>query len=325
MHTYNTIPFRSRKYQRQQALQSSTDIARIASQWIMRRDQLPEYRFAIELMSQADREEMFWTTWDMLDSFAQRDLARAAFGDYWFKLLAGYSEFTVPQKIQALEALGYIHNQNVVNFLVQELRRDDDALRLAAAGALKKQDPLLVIEPMLEALNKPEHYLASRIYDVLEALGPKLVPIILQRIEQASISGKIVMVQLLGTFGDESVIPALTPYLESDNYLLKKMAVEALVKLQGQDICPVLTNLLTDEAWQIRLMAAEAIGRGRFTAACPALREAYTKESDTLVKELMEEILHTIDTNNETIITYQWTRQRSKENNERERNSGRSN
>jgi len=324
MHTYNTIPFRSRKYQRQQALQSSTDIARIASQWIMRRDQLPEYRFAIELMSQADREEMFWTTWDMLDSFAQRDLARAAFGDYWFKLLAGYSEFTVPQKIQALEALGYIHNQNVVNFLVQELRRDDDALRLAAAGALKKQDPLLVIEPMLEALNKPEHYLASRIYDVLEALGPKLVPIILQRIEQASISGKIVMVQLLGTFGDESVIPALTPYLESDNYLLKKMAVEALVKLQGQDICPVLTNLLTDEAWQIRLMAAEAIGRGRFTAACPALREAYTNESDTLVKELMEEILHTIDTNNET-ITYLWTRQRSKENNERERNSGRSN
>ena len=324
MHTYNTIPFRSRKYQRQQALQSSTDIARIASQWIMRRDQLPEYRFAIELMSQADREEMFWTTWDMLDSFAQRDLARAAFGDYWFKLLAGYSEFTVPQKVQALEALGYIHNQNVVNFLVQELRRDDDALRLAAAGALKKQDPLLVIEPMLEALNKPEHYLASRIYDVLEALGPKLVPIILQRIEQASISGKIVMVQLLGTFGDESVIPALTPYLESDNYLLKKMAVEALVKLQGQDICPVLTNLLTDEAWQIRLMAAEAIGRGRFTVACPALREAYTKESDTLVKELMEEILHTIDTNNET-ITYLWTRQRSKENNERERNSGRSN
>ena len=324
MHTYNTIPFRSRKYQRQQALQSSTDIARIASQWIMRRDQLPEYRFAIELMSQADREEMFWTTWDMLDSFAQRDLARAAFGDYWFKLLAGYSEFTVPQKIQALEALGYIHNQNVVNFLVQELRRDDDALRLAAAGALKKQDPLLVIEPMLEALNKPEHYLASRIYDVLEALGPKLVPIILQRIEQASISGKIVMVQLLGTFGDESVIPALTPYLESDNYLLKKMAVEALVKLQGQDICPVLTNLLMDEAWQIRLMAAEAIGRGRFTAACPALREAYTNESDTLVKELMEEILHTIDTNNET-ITYLWTRQRSKENNERERNSGRSN
>lgn len=316
MTSYNTIPFRSRKYQRQQQLQSSTDIARIANQWIMRREQLPEYRFAIELMSQADREEMFWTTWDALDSFAQRDLARAAFGDYWFKLIADYSDFTPVQKTQALEALGYIHNQNVVNFLVQELRRDDETLRLAAAGALKKQDPLLVIEPMLDALNKPEHYLASRVYDVLEALGPKLVPVILQRLEYTNPSGKIVMVQLLGTFGDESVIPALKPYLESDNYLLKKMTVEALSKLQGQDICPVLTKLLTDDNWQIRLMAAEAIGRGHFTAACPALREAYCKEPDNLVKELMEEVLRTIDTNNEA-ITYLWTRQRSKQSNER--------
>ena len=325
MNAYNTIPFRSKKYQRQQTLQNNTDIARIARQWIMRRDQLPEYRFAIELMSQADREEMFWTTWDMLDSFAQRDLARATFSDYWFKLIADYSDYVLPQKVQALEALGYIHNQNVVNFLVQELRRDDDTLRLAASGALKKQDPVLVIEPMLAALDRPEHYLASRIYDVLEALGPKLVPVILQRIEHTQLNGKIIMVQLLGTFGDESVIPTLTHYLESDNYLLKKMTVEALTKLQGQDICPVLTNLLNDKAWQIRLMAAEAIGRGHFTAACPALREAYTREADTLVKELMEEILHTIDTNNETIITYQWTRQRSKENNERERSSGRNN
>ena len=317
MTAYNTIPFRSRKYQRQQELQKQTDIARIANQWIMRRDQLPEYRFAIELMSQADREEMFWTTWDLLDCFAQRDLARAAFGDYWFKLIADYGDFAPPQKVQALEALGYIHNQNVVNFLVQELRRDDESLRLAAAGELKKQDPVLVIEPMLDALNKPEHYLASRIYDVLEALGPKLVPVILSRIDTSCVNAQIIMVQLLGTFGDASVIPLLTTYLESNNYLLKKMTVEALSKLQGQDICPVLTTLLSDENWQIRLMAAEAIGRGRYSAACPALREAYIKEQDHLVKELMEEILHTIDTNNET-ITYLWTRQRSKKSNERE-------
>ncbi len=322
MTSYNTIPFRSKKYQRQQQLQQNADIARIANQWIMRRDQLPEYRFAIELMSQSDREEMFWTTWDQLDTFAQRDLARAAFNDYWFKLIADYSDFTLSQKVQALEALGYIHNQNVVNFLMQELRRDDESLRLAAAGALKKQDPILVIEPMLDALNKPEHYLASRIYDVLEALGPKLVPIMLQRLERTNISGKIIMVQLLGTFGDESVIPFLQPYLDADNYLLKKMTVEALSKLQGQDICPIFTKLLADDNWQIRLMAAEAIGRGRFTKACPALREACSKEPDELVRELMEEILHTIDTNNEA-ITYLWTRQRSNQNNEREPNGQR--
>lgn len=314
------IPFRSKKYQRQQMLQSQTDIAQVASQWILRRDQLPEYRFAIELMSQADREEIFWQYWDELDSFAQRDLARATFQEYWFRLIADYGDLSMRQKAQALEALGYIHNPNVVNFLVQEMRRDNESLRLAAAGALKKQDPVLVIEPMLDALATPEQYLASRIHDVLQALGPKLVPIILKKIGQADVSGKMVMVQLLGSFGDSSVVPVLTDLLDTDHYLLKKMTVEALGQIQGPEVYPVLVELLKDANWQIRLLAAEAIGRNRFYQACPALREAFCQEQDSLVKEIMEEILSGLDDSNET-ITYLWNRRRSNQDNGR---SGRS-
>lgn len=301
------VPFRSKKYQRQQKLHSQTDIAQVARQWILRRDQLPEYRFALELMSQSDREEIFWQYWDELDSFAQRDLARAAFQEYWFKLIADYSELNIRQKAQALEALGYIHNPNVVSFLVQEMRRDNESLRLAAAGALKKQDPVLVIEPMLDALAMPEQYLASRIHDVLQALGPKLVPIILKRIDKADDNGKMVMVQLLGSFGDSSVVPVLTELLETSHYLLKKMTVEALGQIQGTEVYPVLVRLLKDENWQIRLLAAEAIGRGRFYQACPALREAFYQESDHLVKEIMEEILAALDNSGET-VTCLWSR-----------------
>ena len=314
------VPFRSKKYQRQQKLQSQTDIAQVASQWIMRRDQLPEYRFAIELMSQTDREEMFWQYWDELDSFAQRDLARATFQDYWFRLIADYGEMNMRQKAQALEALGYIHNPNVVNFLVQEMRRDNESLRLAAAGALKKQNPVLVMEPMLDALSKPEHFLASRIHDVLESLGPKLVPVILQKIDQADVNGKMVMVQLLGSFGDSSVVPVLTELLNTENYLLKKMTVEAIGQIQGQEVWPILADLLKDDNWQIRLLAAEAIGRGRHGQACPALREAFCQEQDGLVKEIMEEILCTLDDSNET-VTYLWSRRRSNQNNGRSRTS----
>ncbi len=310
------IPFRSKKYQRQQQLQSQTDIGQLAKQWIMRRDQLPEYRFAIELMSQEDREAIFWEYWEALDSFAQRDLARATFQEYWFKLIADYGDLNLQQKAQALEALGYIHNPNVVNFLVQEMRRDSESLRLAAAGALKKQDPVLVIEPMLDALATPEQYLASRIHDVLQALGPKLVPIILKKIRQADVNSKMVMVQLLGSFGDNSVVPALTELLQTDHYLLKKMTVEALGQIQGEEIYPILVNLLKDESWQIRLLAAEAIGRNRFYQACPALREAFYNEADGLVKEIMEEILAALDDSNET-ITYLWNRRRSNQSDER--------
>lgn len=131
---------------------------------------------------------------------------------------------------------------------------------------VKKQDPVLIIEPMLEALNKPENFLASRIHDVLQALGPKLVPVILQKIEQADINGKIVMVQLLGAFGDSSVIPALTELLDTQNYLLKKMTVEAIGQIQGEEVCPVLMKLLQDEncrfaCWRQRQLAEAAIIR----------------------------------------------------------------
>lgn len=304
------VPFRSKKYQKQQR-RVSQQIEQTANHWIMHRDQLPEYRFALELMEQSEKEAVFWEYWSELDSFAQRDLARAAFGEQWFKLIADYGDLPLGKKAQALEALGHIHNENVVHFLMQELRKEDDYLRLAAASALKRQDPVLVIEPMLDALNKPEMFLAARVYDVLEALGPKLVPLLLKDIEHAEIGGRVVMVQLLGAFGDNSVLPVLEKALESDQYLLKKVTVEALLQLGTAETCPILARLLEDSNWQIRLLAVEAIQKGNFIQACPQLRTAFCKETDQLVKDMMEEALHELDGGTET-ITYLWSRKRSK-------------
>ena len=124
--------------------------------------------------------------------------------------------------------------------------------------------------------------------------------------------------QLLGSFGDSSVIPVLTDLLNTENYLLKKMTVEAIGRIQGQEVGPILVNLLKDDNWQIRLLAAEAIGRNRYYQACPALREAFCQEEDGLVKEIMEEILGALDDSNET-ITYLWNRRRSNQNHGRSR------
>lgn len=111
------IPFRSRKYQRQQRLQSQTDIAQIASQWILRRDQLPEYRFAIELMESGRQRRNFLAVLGRAGQFCAAGIwRRAIFQEYWFRLIADYSELPLRKKGQALEALGYIHNPNVVKF-----------------------------------------------------------------------------------------------------------------------------------------------------------------------------------------------------------------
>lgn len=292
------FPFRSKKYQKKQQVQTPLpqgDISLAASQWILRREQLPEYRFALALLSQDEKEAVFWRDWERLDTFAQRDLVKATYSDKWYDLLATYPELPPALRAQVLEALGYIHNEHVVDFLLQEMKRDDDGIRLAASAAMKKQDPLLTIEPMLDALAKPEVFLASRVYDVLKAIGPKLVPIILKKIETTDTTGQVVMIQLLGAFGDTTVIPVLGEMALQGDYKIRKVAVEALTQIGTDAIWPILNLLIDDPNWQIRLLVVDAIGRNHLVQAQDVLRGCLEKEDDLLVRDMIQELLGVVE------------------------------
>ena len=301
------LPFRSKKYQ-EKMCKPALETEEAASQWILRREQLPEYRVALELLSHEEKTAIFWRDWDDLDELAQRDLVRATYSDSWYELIAGYPNLSYNGRLQVLEALGYIHNAHVVDFLVSEMKREDETIRMSAANALKHQDPVLTIEPMLEALARPEVFLASRIFDVLRAIGPKLVPVIMQMIEQADGQGRIVMAQLLGAFGDESVLPVLDKLAASEDYTLRKVAVEAMAEIGTSAILPAMARALDDGSWQLRLVAVEAIGRHELTDGVPLLQSALLKENDPLVKEMMSETIHQLD-RSQAPITYLWRRQ----------------
>lgn len=301
------IPFRSKKYQ-EKVQTNAPEKLDAAGQWILRRNQLPEYRFALELLTHEEKTAFFWRDWGSLDELAQRDLAISTYNDAWYELLAGYPNLSSSGRLQVLEALGYIHNAHVVEFLVGELKRDDEATRLAATNALKHQDPALVIEPMLEALARPEVFLASRIFDVLRTIGPKLVPVVLQMIEEADLQGQVVMVQILGAFGDESVLPVLACFAQNDDYLLRKSALEAMAEIGTPAILPAMTHALNDKDWQIRLIAAQAIERHNLSDGLPFLRQALSCEHDPLLQEMLSEIIHHFD-KTQAPITYLWQRQ----------------
>lgn len=313
------LPFRSKKYQDKMGKPLPLPQAEQAtSGWILRREQLPEYRFALELMSHEEKTAIFWRDWDSLDELAQRDLVKYTFSDQWYELLAGYHNLSYEGRLQVLEALGYIHNPHVVDFLMSELRREDENIRLAAAGALKKQDPTLTIEPMLEALSKPEVFLASRIFDVLRAIGPRLVPVIMTIIEDADVPGQVVMAQLLGAFGDETVLPALEGLVDSPDYTLRKVAVEAMAQIGTEAILPVMQRILSDDTWQLRLIAVEAFTRHSLAAAVPLLQSALLRESDPLVKEMMADAISQLD-ETQAPITFLWQRQGKDDTGEYER------
>lgn len=302
--------FRSRKYREKAAkLAPEAAVAQAASQWILRREQLPEYRFALELMSRQEKETVFWQDWDKLDELAQRDLVKSTFADSWYQLLAGYHNMSYQGKIQILEALGYIRDENVVDFLVNEMKREDEAIRLAAAGALKRQDPVLTIEPMLDALAKPEVFLASRVYDVLKEIGPKLVPVIMHKIMTADEMGQLVMAQLLGAFGDETVLPVLKELAKSDNYDLRKAAVTAIGQIGTEAIVPVLNVLILDANWQIRLLVVEAVKKHRLSDGVDILKRALRTENDPLVRDMMTETIALLE-EEQMPTTFLWRRQR---------------
>ena len=308
------LSFRSKKYREKMDQFTSSDrLTDAASQWIMRRDQLPEYRFALEWMNPDDKESVFWREWDTLDELAQRDLARATFSNSWQKLVDRYAHLNQQEKIQVLEALGYIHQEDVVAFLINELKRDDESLRLAAASALKRQDPLLTVEPMLEALSKPEVFLASRVYDVLKAIGPKLVPVICHKIIDADNRGRMVMVQLLGAFGDETILPILEQLAKSRDYELRKAVAEAIVQIGGEAALPLLSELIHDESWQIRLLATEGIREDCLTDGLFFLRQALHDEKDFLVRDMIQDTIVQLETIDAPAPSFSWCRERKED------------
>ena len=137
--------------------------------------------------------------------------------------------------------------------------------------ALTGDYDLILLDIMLPALNGME---------VLRRLRrEKLVPVIMQMIEQADGQGRIVMAQLLGAFGDESVLPVLDKLAASEDYTLRKVAVEAMAEIGTSAILPAMARALDDGSWQLRLVAVEAIGRHELTDGVPLLQSALLKEN----------------------------------------------
>jgi len=271
------LPFRSKKYKEQwEKILQSEDIVAEGKRLL-----------GIEWLQEAKEEEDFWSKWERVSKEERPKEAQRAWGGRLEQLLLLYEESDQYKKGLILEVLGYLREARAANFLIKELSRADESLSLACAAALKRQDPLLILEPMVEAMQSPQNISVARMYDVLASVGPLLVPLILQKLPSATQKSKLVMLQLLGAFGDASVAEVLAEYAFDDDYLLKKAASEALRQFETDEVCAVMEQLLHDKHWQIRLLAAETLIAQEKSLI--ALEEALLVEQDKIVKEVLEQ------------------------------------
>ncbi len=292
------VLFRSKKYQekmKQNLLPelSSNDSAAKAS--------------AVRFLTPGDDEELYFKAWESLDENAKKRLSLSLWQDRLDTLLSGFAQSSPEGQIKIIETLSFIRKKEAVDFLVEALKSPDEMVRLACAQALRKQEPTLILEPMVEALAKPEVFLAARVYDVLSEIGVLLVPLILQKLASATGEGKTVMIQLLAAFGDESVAENIYAAAQGESYSVRKAACEAYGKLGGKESGEYLSQYLFDSDWQIRLLAVQGLKKLRYRQALPALEKAGKKESDPQVKILIDALLKQWQ-NGEIIIMQQWKR-----------------
>ena len=268
---------------------------------------LTEGSKGLRLLTPGDDEELYFKAWESLDESGKKRLSLSLWSNRLDVLFAAYGRSSREGQIKILETLGFIQKKEAVDFLVEALKSPDEMIRIACAKALRRQEPTLILEPMVEALAKPEVFLAARVYDVLSEIGVLLVPLILQKLTSTNSEGKTVMIQLLAAFGDESVAENIYAAAEGESYPVRKAACEAYGKLGGQMCGEYLSQALKDSDWQIRLLAVQGLKKLRYRQALPQLEAAGKKENDPQVKILIAALLKQWQ-NGEIISMQQWKR-----------------
>lgn len=250
---------------------------------------------ALENLTKEEQEQILDECWSILAPNQKKMIVNSLYHDKWDPLILDYVQLPELEKIKRLELLSYISCQEVVSFLLAEMKSKREGIRLTACAALKRQDPLLVFEPMLEALLQPEEWLPSRVFEILKSLGPGLDSKLLEIIENVDEKVQEVIVQIIGEIGDKSCVSNFEKIFPTAGGQLRLRMAEALEKLKCKESWPLLVKLLEEDRWQTRMLAAKTLGQIGEEKAIPLLKTKIKFEEDPLVRECISDALATLE------------------------------
>lgn len=94
---------------------------------------------------------------------------------------------------------------------------------------------------------------------------------LIETLPQASLRQQVVMLKLLGRFGDTDALPTLKQALLDAQWLVRQAAVNGLSFFAAERVLPMIYHALYDHALLVRLEAISALGRLRHASAVPTL------------------------------------------------------
>jgi len=262
----------------------------------------------LDKLSFEQKELLIDECWVKLSDNRKRLIAHNLYLDKWPGLIVNFAELRDTEQVKLLEILGYISCKDVVAFLLEQMKSKKEAIRLTACGALKRQDPQFLFDPILYALTQPDQWLPSRVFEILKAVGPSLEEHLLLIFDSAEETAQGVIIQIFGEMGSKSCLPLLEKALGSASSELRFRIAEALGRLSLQESRTLLVKLLADERWQTRMMAVKALGQVGKKETMSFLQDRKNIEQDPLVLECIDDALELIEERSLQVII-NWVRE----------------
>ena len=207
-------------------------------------------------------------------------LARLGFVEIFLKQIHS-SKY--PERVQAAEMLGLFQSPSGVAPLLELLGDSEEEVRWAVSAALRRIQEPTTIEPLIAALDEPDGITLARVAEVLIAMGPQVVQILLDYLPQVEESARGNIYGILGQIGDERAIASLMQGIKEESVWIRSMAVQALGDIKDIQAGPALVEVLHDPIPEVRARAAQALGNLEWWGGLAALNEA-KKDSNWLVR-----------------------------------------
>ncbi len=177
------------------------------------------------------------------------------------------------QRADAAETLGRLRVQSAVPALIVALADPSEDVRTVAARSLAAIRDPRAVPALARTLADPSRWTLSLVAENLMAMGPAVVPSLLDLLESKEHNVRVAAVQILGEVRDPKATPPLLEMLGDENLNLRTQVAAALGKLGGAEAERALLSALKDPEWQVRAQAAKSLGRlGRPAAAAPIAR-----------------------------------------------------
>ncbi len=152
--------------------------------------------------------------------------------------------------------------KELLDLLIEVMGDDSWQVRKeAVASALSFSDTALLAQKLVDAMSEPDNIgRRNAVIDAVMRLGPVCIDPLLFALKQKPEYRKV-LVDVLGTYGDTRVIPALGEALLDEDANVRAAAMEQLASFSSEEVVPALRAALRSPDMLVALAALDGLNR----------------------------------------------------------------